>query len=115
MDKAGSYGEVVAEGYLRGKGYEIIAKNYKKGHHEIDVIAQDGEYLVFIEVKYRRQTKYGRPIEAITKRKQGNLIACAYGYLADAGLGDVACRFDVVEVFGREHLEVNHVVNAFGL
>ena len=110
----GNYGETAAEGYLAAKGYEILAKNYKSGHNEIDIIAKDGEYIVFIEVKYRRQTNFGRPIEAVSRRKQLNLIACAYAYLAETGLNDVACRFDVIEVFGRELLTINHVENGFG-
>ena len=110
----GNYGEIAAEGYLAAKGYEILEKNFRSGHTEIDIIAKDGEYLVFVEVKYRRQLNFGRPIEAISRRKQLNLISCAYGYLAREGLSDVPCRFDVVEVFGREWLTINHIENGFG-
>jgi len=109
----GNYGEAAAQGYLAAKGYEILEKNYKSAGGEIDIIAQDGDYLVFVEVKYRRGTNFGRPIEAITRRKQRALADCAMSYLVGRGLWDAPCRFDIVEVFGRELLEINHVINAF--
>ena len=112
--RAGNYGEAAAAGYLAAKGYVILAQNFRAYGGEIDIVAKDGEYIVFIEVKYRRQTAYGRPIEAITEKKRRAMIAAAYGYLAKNGRGDEYCRFDVVEVFGREQLDVNHIENVFG-
>jgi len=112
--RIGNYGETAARGYIEAKAYIVLAKNYKSPHGEIDIIAMDGAYYVFIEVKYRRQLSFGRPAEAVSRRKQRNLIACAYTYLEEQGLSDVPCRFDIIEVFGREILEVNHIVNGFG-
>ena len=112
--KAGNYGETAALGYLAAKGYEILAQNYRDGAGEIDVIAKDGGYIVFAEIKYRRQLNFGRPVESITPAKRRSLISAAYGYLAKNNLNDADCRFDVIEVFGREMLEINHIENAFG-
>jgi len=110
---AGNYGETAARGYLAAKGYEILAERYKVGGGEIDLIARDGGYLVFVEVKYRRQANFGSPAAGVTKAKRRAIAAAARRYLADRGLVDVDCRFDVIEVFGREELTVNHIENAF--
>jgi len=110
----GNYGEVAAAGYLEAKGYAILARNYKAWGGEIDIVAKSGDYIVFIEVKYRRQLAYGRPAAAVTQKKRRALVAAAYGYLAEKARGDANCRFDIIEVFGREQLHINHIENAFG-
>ena len=116
--KVGDYGEAAAMGYLVAKGFSILAKNYEAGGGEIDIVAQkheqDGVYIVFIEVKFRKQLAYGRPADAITSKKRRAMIGAAYVYLAENGRGDENCRFDVIEVFGREMLQINHIENAFG-
>jgi len=116
--RTGDYGEVAAAGYLEAKGYDILARNYRIWGGEIDIIAREvtkhGEYIVFIEVKYRKQMTYGRPVAAVTQKKQRSSISAAYGYLAENGRGDENCRFDIIEVFGREQLHINHIENAFG-
>ena len=112
--RAGNYGETAVTGYLAAKGYEILARNYRAWGGEIDIVAKDSDYIVFIEVKYRRQLAYGRPAEAVTHKKRRAIIAAAYGYLAEYCRGDENCRFDIIEVFGREQLTINHIENAFG-
>lgn len=112
--RAGGYGEAVAKGFLEAKGYKILARNFKAFGGEIDIVAKDGDYIVFVEVKYRRQLAFGRPVEAITEKKRRALIAAAYGYMAQNGRGDENCRFDIIEVFEREQLHINHIENAFG-
>ena len=112
--RAGNYGEAAAAGYIEAKGYEILVRNYRAFGGEIDIVAKSGDYVVFIEVKYRKQLAYGRPVDAITEKKRRSLIAAAYGYLAENGRGDENCRFDIIEVFGREQLHINHIENAFG-
>ena len=112
--RAGNYGENAAAGYLRARGYVILTQNYESGGGEIDIVAKDGGYIVFVEVKYRRQLAYGRPADAITAKKQWAMVAAAQCYLAENGLVDADCRFDVIEIFGRELLEINHIENAFG-
>ena len=112
--QAGNYGETAAAGYLAAKGYTILAQSYRAWGGEIDIVAKDGDYIVFVEVKYRRQLAYGRPAAAVTHKKRRTLIAAAYGYLAENARTDDNCRFDVIEIFGREQLAINHIENAFG-
>lgn len=109
----GNYGENVAAGYLAGKGYAVLEKNYKRGHGEIDIIARDGEYIVFIEVKYRKNLSVGEPREAVTRAKQRAIIGAALYYIAENSLDSCDFRFDVIEVFGKELLDINHIENAF--
>lgn len=119
MDKKqkGDYGENIAAGYLRARGYDIIQENYRAKNPEIrgeiDIIARLGELIVFVEVKFRRQLKYGRPAESITPAKIAHLQAAAQDYLYAHDLAESNCRFDVLEIFGREIFEVNHIENAF--
>jgi putative endonuclease len=109
----GEYGENVVLGYLKAKGYEVKAQNYKGGGGEIDLIAQDGEYTVFIEVKYRRSKTYGEGLEAINHAKRRRLIKAAKHYLYHKNEWDTPCRFDAIEVFGHELLEITHIKDAF--
>ena len=68
---------------------------------EIDVIARDGEYLVFCEVKYRSDSGSGHPAEAVDYRKQRVISKCALYYIMRHGLQDISCRFDVVSIEGN--------------
>ena len=111
--RAGDFGEVAAVGYLKAKGYLILEENFKAGAGEIDIIARDKDYLVFVEVKYRKQMNFGSPVDAITPAKMRAITSAAQSYLAKNNLFDGNCRFDVVEIFGRELLEINHIENAF--
>jgi len=111
--KAGNYGETAAAGYLEALGYIILAKQFKAAHGEIDIIAKDGVYIVFVEVKYRRQTNFGGARQAVTPAKQRALASAAQSYLVKNGLMEMNCRFDVLEVFGRENLKINHIKDAF--
>ena len=69
----GRDGETAAEKYLEGKGYHFLARNFKRTHGEIDLIMEDGETLVFIEVKSRTNRRYGEPKEAVTPFKQQHI------------------------------------------
>ena len=111
--KSGDFAEAAVASYLAAKGYKILVQNYKAHGGEIDIIAKDADYIVFIEVKYRKQLDFGRPVEAITVGKQRAMIKAARSYLAKECQYDANCRFDVIEVFGRELLEMNHIENAF--
>jgi len=112
---AGRYGETAAKGYLAAKGYEILAERYKAGAGEIDIIAKDSGCLVFVEVKYRKQASFGSPAASITAAKRRAIAQTAEYYIAEMDLADADCRFDVVEVFGREQLDINHIEDAFWL
>ena len=103
----GTRGEADTVAFLEAHGYRIVDTNVRPlggmARGEIDVIAWDGEYLVFCEVKTRRVASgnQGTPAEAVDSRKQAQLTRLALAYLAKHALDDVNCRFDVVEVVRR--------------
>lgn len=96
--RVGEAGEQAAAEFLTASGYRIIARNVRFRSGEIDLIAQDGGVLVFVEVKTRRGRRYGTPGEAVTAAKQRRLARLASLYLARLGSKPPPCRFDVVEV-----------------
>lgn len=94
----GRAGEATAARLLRDRGYKILARNYRCRHGEIDIVAfEDGEY-VFVEVKTRLTDEKGSALDAVTPAKQRKLARVAEQYLAERGLDDRPCRFDVVAV-----------------
>lgn len=108
----GAQKEAFAAKYLEGAGYRILARNFRSRTGEIDIVARDGEYLVFVEVKYRADGACGSPLEAVDYRKQQSIIRTARFYLLAHGFGtETACRFDVVAVEGER---VTLLQNAFG-
>lgn len=96
--QVGAHYEREAGKYLAERGYEILEYNFRCRLGEIDIIARDGEYLVFCEVKYRWGAGQGDPMEAVDLRKQRRISKCAAYYLMRRGLCDTLCRFDVVSV-----------------
>lgn len=99
----GSFYERVAEQYLREQGYRILTRNYRTKAGEIDLIAQQGEYLCFVEVKYREGKRYGLPQEAVTGEKQRTIRRTALLFLVQNHLPeDTPCRFDVVAILDKE-------------
>lgn len=112
----GQHGEQLALRYLRRKGYALLCRNYRYGHYEIDLVMQDGDYVVFVEVKARTDgERFGTPAMAVGREKQRCLLLAAQGYLLEHGCAESPARFDVVEVYLAEgkiqHIE--HIVNAF--
>lgn len=104
------YEEIAAE-YLRKKGFVILQRNFCSRYGEIDLVARDGRYLVFVEVKYRATDKGGHPLEAVDARKQRRILKTADFYCLCHGYGeDMPCRFDVIGMSGEE---IIHVRNAF--
>lgn len=97
--------------YLEQQGYIVLEYNYQCHRFgEIDIIAIDGEYLVFCEVKYRQDKRKGNPLEAVDVKKQRTLYKCASYYLTVNGLEEVPCRFDVIGIEGGE---ITHIKDAF--
>lgn len=96
--------------YLEQLGYEILEYNYRCRAGEIDLVAKDGEYLVFCEVKYRADQRKGSPLEAVGPGKQKTIFRCAMFYLTEHHIQDAPCRFDVI---GIEGTEVTYIKNAF--
>jgi putative endonuclease len=94
----GRSGERLAERTLRAHGYRILARNFRCRYGEIDLVAEDGEELVFVEVKTRRGASYGTPEEALTRRKQQHMLAAAGHYLDLHGACERPWRIDVVAV-----------------
>jgi putative endonuclease len=102
----GKAGEDRAVTALERRGYAILARRYRTRHGEIDIVARDGETLVFVEVKARATAEFGTAAEAVTERKQRKLIAMATDYLARNRVTNTACRFDVVAIDGIGDSEV---------
>jgi putative endonuclease len=111
----GRRGEDLAADFLSQKGYRIVARNYRAGRGEIDLIGWWGErLLVFFEVKTRRSEAFGGPEEAVTPRKQRVLMRTAGAYMESIGY-DWAVRFDVVAILLRDEvlLDIRHHEDAF--
>lgn len=108
--QTGAAYERAAGYYLEQLGFEILEYNYRCRAGEIDIIAKDGDYLVFCEVKYRSDSKTGSPAEAVDCRKQRTIFRCAMQYLTQRHLEEIPCRFDVI---GIEGTEVTYIKNAF--
>lgn len=106
----GTEKEKAAGAYLEKNGYEIIEYNFRCRQGEIDIIAKDGEYLVFCEVKYRSSVKCGTPFEAVDYKKQKIISRCALFYIMKKKLNDMPCRFDVVSVTEKD---IQVLKNAF--
>jgi len=113
--KIGESGETVAETHLRSLGWTIVATRFRCRGGEVDIIAEEGSTLAFVEVKTRRGNAFGTPGEAVNRRKRARLLTAAETYLAAHESAERACRFDVVEVvFGPDGLARVHLTrNAF--
>jgi putative endonuclease len=107
----GRYGEDIAMEYLLSKGYTILSRNFQARSGEIDCVAQSPDNtLVFVEVKASRTSTAGHPFSWVTPLKQRKISRMARKYLADHGLAQRACRFDVIAVVNGK---VDHLKNAF--
>lgn len=110
----GAHGEDLAVDYLQKKGYRILARNFRYGRGEIDIIADDNEVLVFIEVKARRSVEFGEPEDSVTMFKRNQVRRVAQGYLFTENIDDRECRFDVVAIRFKGNLtDIRHYENAF--
>ena len=96
-DLIGKQGEEAAREYLRQRGYSIVERNWRCPFGEIDIVARDGDTLVFVEVKRRSSSGYGGAEGALTQHKQRRIVAAARMYLARSG-SDLPVRFDLVAI-----------------
>jgi putative endonuclease len=114
MKALGTKGEDLAVRFLQKKGYRIVKRNYKTPVGEIDIIARDGDTIVFIEVKTRTDISFGYPFEAVNNRKRQKLKNLALLYLKRQGK-ESPVRFDVLSIFcmddGKKDIE--HIKDAF--
>ena len=98
----GIWGEKEAAKFLKKRKYKIIEQNYRCKLGEVDIIAKQGAYLVFVEVKTRASSRYDLPMEAVDEQKQRKLMMLALYYQKCKGLLDMPIRFDVVQILGEE-------------
>lgn len=96
----GKWGEMKAASYLISQGLEILKQNYRCEYGEIDLIAKDGETIVFVEVKTRSSSTYGLPEEAVDTAKQEHIVASAENYLMENSFNE-DWRVDVVSIIGQ--------------
>jgi putative endonuclease len=110
----GAFGERVAAAHLEAKGYRIRARNFRCREGEIDIVAEDGETLVFVEVRTRRGNALGTPAESVTVAKQRRLLTVAKAYLQEHADALPNQRIDVVavELSRGRLLAVQHIEGA---
>ncbi len=94
----GKQGENIAARFLFRKGYKIIGRNVRTFVGEIDIVARKESFIVFIEVKTRKNESFGPPYLSVTEKKSKKLIQCALCYLEMKSIRDIPCRIDVVSV-----------------
>jgi putative endonuclease len=114
--RLGDEGERRAALALEAAGYEVVARNARVGHDELDIIARDGDMWAFVEVKTRRSDAYGAPDEAVTPAKRQKLLRAARAWLLARGEQDPSWRFDVVTVRFQDGAppRIEIIRNAFG-
>lgn len=108
----GIKGENIAVDYLLKEGYKVLERNYRFKRAEIDIIASDGNQLIFIEVKTRRSSKFGLPEEAVTVKKSKIVISAAENYINQINW-EKDIRFDVIAVQLNPHIKIEHIKDAF--
>jgi putative endonuclease len=111
----GNLGEELAANYLIEFGYKILDRNFRSHQGEIDIIAEDGDVLVFIEVKNYSFRSFGSPYSAISKSKKENIIRTARYYLHKYRITNKNCRFDVLTIFwdSLKNQKVDLIKDAF--
>ena len=109
----GREGENIATNFLIQKGYKIITRNWHYGPKEIDIVARDGDTIVFVEVKTRSTLAFELPQEAVTKKKMRNLVEAADAYMIQNNI-DLEGRFDIIGVLnGTPPKVIEHIAGAW--
>lgn len=108
----GRIGEISAKNYMKSLGYQIIKSNYRSPYGEIDIIAEKSKTCVFIEVKYRKNNKFGFPREAVGYKKQERIRNTALYYISENNITGMDFRFDVIEITNN-YKDIVHIENAF--
>lgn len=110
--KTGKEGEQQATDYLQGKGYEILVRNYRFKHAEIDLIVKKGSFIVFVEVKTRSYSFFGEPEAFVDSKKAATVIRAAENYTYENKYeGNI--RFDIVSIKTGKNPEIVHFEDAF--
>lgn len=110
MKQRGLQAEQQARSYLEQQGLKLLEQNLQCRFGEIDLIMRHNNFLVFVEVKYRQQHRFGGAVAAVTSSKQNKLRLTAQWYLQQQGWLDRPCRFDVIAIEGDQ---INWIENAF--
>jgi putative endonuclease len=109
----GQEGEDLAAEHLKKAGYKVLFRNWKWGKYEIDIIAENKDFIAFVEVKTRTDEYQMHPVTAITKEKQRSIIWAAEGYLKKFYI-DKESRFDVITIIKKEtEFDIDHIEGAF--
>lgn len=111
----GDHGEDLAASYLEAKGWLIFDRNYRFEKAELDIVATDRNYIIFVEVKTRSNTYFGRPEEYVTPIKKRNLKKAAEAWIYERKMETAVCRFDIVSIVQRNKgaPEITHYKDAF--
>ncbi|MBD0253299.1 MAG: YraN family protein [Rubrobacter sp.] len=111
---SGAWGENLALRYLTRRGYTLVERNYRTRYGEIDLIVRKDDALVFVEVKLRRGTGFGDPLEAVTLRKQSAIRSLATHYISDRNPTFDTLRFDAIGILASaDKVRIRHVQDAF--
>ncbi|MFQ5643450.1 MAG: YraN family protein [Thiogranum sp.] len=116
MDRkaTGDHAETLACRHLVRHGLTLLTRNFRCRRGEIDLVMRDGDSLVFVEVRYRRQAGFGRAAETVSRTKQNRIIHCARCYMTAHQSWNMAARFDVVAIEGRlDDFTVEWIADAF--
>lgn len=112
----GLLGERHAERWLVARGWRVLARRFRSGHRDLDLVVERSGTVAFVEVKARRSRRWGHPVEAVDWRKQRELVRSAQVWIARHGRAGTAYRFDVIGVLvDGDRVRVRHVENAFAL
>lgn len=113
-NELGEEGEKIAQEHLLSLGYKILETNWRKGKMEVDIIAQQQDYLVLIEVKTRSSDQFGHPEAFVDGKKQMMMAEAAENYIYDKQLTDINVRYDILSlVISSNHCSVLHIQDAF--
>lgn len=109
----GKKGEALATDYLESKGFKILFRNWKWGNHEIDIIAENSNFVIFIEVKTRSEDFLEEPVKAVPVAKQKSIIRAAEGYIQRFRI-DKESRFDIITIIKTTgEFRIDHIEDAF--
>jgi putative endonuclease len=112
----GELGERIAARYLENAGWKILARRFKSGRRDIDLVAQQNDLIAFVEVKARSGNEFGDPVEAVNHRKQRELTKSAQTWIDRHGKAGESYRFDVLGILLKERrVFVRHVAGAFSM
>ena len=109
----GKWGEQIATEFLVAKGYDIVERNWRLEHLELDIIARNAQRVIFVEVKTRKDREYADPVQLITKKKLNNIVRCANAYMQRYNV-NFSAQFDIIIISGtQEDYTIDHYPDAY--